>query len=313
MMQGRVSAKLAKSGVRGLAGAALRRAARLIDSPGRAGTQSSSWDHQLSAHRVLSRYMSFAGKDVLEVGGAQSAESMRPFLQEGAASGVVSGLGHITEECSREQDNLRIVRADALGLSRSFGPESFDVVYGLSIIEHVPCPDRFLEEVHAVLRPGGIAYLEGNPIWSSARGHHLWVATWGGAYRGRASRNYLFSPWPEQPSTNPLPDWSHLLMSPDQMQGLLAARGLPETDIHCILDWVFRSPEINRILMPDIAAAYGRSRLVVLEANTHRSAVPPPIEAQLRERLGSGIDFGLDSVAYVLFKPSRGGAARVTT
>jgi SAM-dependent methyltransferase len=298
-----VGAKFKRSGLRGLAGAVLRRAANLIEQPVLRDAGSPDSNHQLTAHRVLSRYTSFLGKDVLEVGGAQACTSMYPFLRDGAAGGVVSGLDHITEEVGAREDNLRIQRADALNLSAVFGPSRFDVVYGLSVIEHIPSPAVFLEEVYTVLRPGGFAYLEGNPIWSSRRGHHVWVATWGGPYRGRATANYLFGPWPGEVSTNPLPDWSHLLMNPDQMRGHLADKGLPEIDIDCIVDWVFSSPEINRLTLSDIAAAYGRSKLTVVEVNTSRSDVPHDVQVALRERREAGIDFGVESVAYVLAKP----------
>jgi SAM-dependent methyltransferase len=227
---------------------------------------------------------------------------MRPFLRDGAAYGVVSGLDHITDEQAFRERNLSVQRADALKLSATFGPSCFDVIYGLSIIEHIPSPSVFLDQVYAVLRPGGFAYLEGGPVWSSGRGHHLWVATWGGSYHGRATANYLFSSWPGKVATNPLPDWSHLLMTPSQMRAHLVDARLPELDIDCILDWVFSSAEINRLTMSDIAAAYGRSKLTVLEANTIRSDVPPDVLKVLRQRNGAGIDYGVESVAYVLAK-----------
>lgn len=66
----------------------LRRVARLIDHPPRFP----SMNHQLSAYSVLSRYMSFDGKDIVEVGGAQSCESMLPFVKHGAASGTVTAV-----------------------------------------------------------------------------------------------------------------------------------------------------------------------------------------------------------------------------
>jgi SAM-dependent methyltransferase len=300
----RVTAKFKQSGFGGIVGSALRKTANLLDNPMRSKTNSDASSFQLSAHRVLSRYTSFAGKSVLEVGGAQACESMYPFLKDGAVSGVVSGLDHISEEKKDQKFNLRIQRADALRLSETFEPSQFDIVYGLSIIEHIPTPDRFLDELFTVLRPGGLAYLEGNPIWSSRRGHHVWVATWGGDYQGRATANYLFFPMPGHVSTNPLPDWSHLLMNAVDMQKHLAEKGLPQIDIDCILDWVYSSANVNRLTLSEIAAAYGKSKLTVLEANTLRSDVPQDTQLALRERHGDKLDYGVESVSYVLFKPS---------
>jgi SAM-dependent methyltransferase len=137
-------------------------------------------NHQESAYDVLSRYVSFNGKRVLEVGGAQSCESAYPFLRGGAACVVVTGLDHVWREENGENSQLLIRKADALSLSRVFEPSSFDAVYGISVIEHIPSPKAFLAEVYKILKPGGLAYLQGDPLWSSRRGHHLWIATWGG-------------------------------------------------------------------------------------------------------------------------------------
>ena len=173
-------------------------------------------NHQLSAHWVLSRYVSMENRHILEVGGSQLGEAAQPFLDHGAAKVIITGLDHITEEKSAGE-RLQIRRANALSLSDDFEPNSFDIVYGLSIVEHIPSPWIFLDQLHAVLKPGGVAYLEGDPLWSSRRGHHLWVATWGGDYQHKASANYLFGEYQNHKSTNPLPDWSHLLMDQDQM------------------------------------------------------------------------------------------------
>jgi SAM-dependent methyltransferase len=145
--------------------------------------------HQSSAHRVLSRYIPFKGKDVLEIGGSQSGESAEPFLKDGAASVTVTGLDRVADK-EFVSGQLRFLRADALSLSSVFRPGSFDVLYGLSIVEHIPTPEVLLDEVYRVLKPGGVAYFEGNPIWSSPKGHHLWVSNWGGPYQRKTTANY---------------------------------------------------------------------------------------------------------------------------
>jgi SAM-dependent methyltransferase len=267
----------------------------------RAGVVDFPATHQVSAHWVISRYISIEGKKILEIGGAQSGEAAQPFLNDGAATVTISGLDHVTEEKS-VSSKLRIMHANALSLSDAFEPNSFDIVYGLSIVEHIPSPKIFLRELNSVLRPGGVAYLEGNPLWSSPKGHHLWVATWGGLYQHKATANYLFSEFPNKISTNPLPDWSHLLMDQDQMRKYLQAQSLPGVDIECIVDWVYRSDQVNRLNMSEIADAYSSSKLVLLEANTRRSRVPPDVEAALRKRCGEGIDYGTSGISYVLTK-----------
>ena len=290
-----ISSNLTKSNFRSMLVSPIRSAARrfgLLDAPE---------SHQLSAHWVLSRYASMQGKVILEIGGSQSGEAALPFLDDGAASVSITGLDHITgEECVN--DRLRILRANGLSLSSVFEPNSVDVVYGLSIVEHIPSPKIFLNEVHKVLKPGGVAYFEGNPIWSSPKGHHLWVANWGGLYEHKTTANYLFNSFPNTKSTNPLPDWSHLLMTSHQMEDYLDSASLPRGDIDCIIDWVYLSDQINRLNMREISEAYSTSKLIVLEANTVRCRVPSNIELALRKQHGDGIDFGTRGISYVLLK-----------
>jgi SAM-dependent methyltransferase len=293
----RIKKKLEKSGFRGLLASIMRRTAHHLE------ILSSNDSHQVSAYQVLSRYTSFQGKTVLEIGGAQSCEAAQPFLQDGAARVVVTGLDHISQDQSNREHNLQILRADALELSSIFEPCSFDIIYGLSIVEHIPSPKIFLDEVYRILKPGGIAYFEGNPIWSGFKGHHLWIATWGGPYQNKATANYLFGEYPNTKSTNPLPDWSHLTMTQEQMRAYLAAESIPDVDIECILDWVYHSDNINRLHMPEIAEAYTTSKLIVLEANTLRMDVPREVELALRNQYRDGIDYGIYGVSYVLAKP----------
>ena len=83
----RIKKKLTQSGFRGLLASAMRRELSHIE-----------YSHQSSAHKVLSRYISFEGKDVLEFGGAQFCDSTDPFFMDGVASVTVTGLDHISQE-----------------------------------------------------------------------------------------------------------------------------------------------------------------------------------------------------------------------
>jgi SAM-dependent methyltransferase len=257
---------------------------------------------QFASYKVLSGHMTFEGRDVLEIGGAQSCESMYPFLEGGAASGVVSGLGHVTEESKSDRYNLRVIRADGLRLHEVFQPDSFDIVYGVSIVEHVPCPAIFVEQIHSVLRPGGIAFIQGGPLWSSPKGHHLWVSPTMEAYRDKATAHYSFAKKPHLGATNPLPDWSHLLMSPEEMSNYLSRLSIPHSDIECIIDWVFEASTINRLTFEQIAEAYTNSRLTVLEVIADKVEVPDLAQAALRERFGMDQAWGICNVQYVLKK-----------
>lgn len=250
--------------------------------------------------KVIGRYINLKGCRILEIGGAQACISAKAFLDAGAAQVLVTGLDHIEQEGSTDDQRLIILRADGLDLRQHLEPNSCDVVFGLSIIEHIPEPQRFLQQVGGVLKPGGLALFEGYPLWSSAVGHHLWVASWGGVYAHRCRNNYFFTPLTGVSSSNPVPDWGHLLMNEAEMRQSLLEQSLPVDDISCILDWIYHSPEINRLDSRTILSAYNTSGLTILEANTRRQDVPADILVQLREKHGQGIDYGLSGLEMVL-------------
>lgn len=306
-----------RHGARGVVAGALRRAAGRLERPSRwrlpfrqtTGTATPTLmspayvRFQQMPHQVLSRYVEIAGTHVLEIGGAQACLSAHAFLDDGAARVTVTGLDHIIEGRTSADGRLSVMKADALDLRSRFEPGTFDLVFGLSVIEHIPQPERFLEEVHRVLRPGGLALFEGYPLWSSALGHHLWVTAGGGAYAGRTNNTYLFTRMDGVASTNPVPDWGHLLFGPTELATYLSDRSLPETDIACIIEWIYAANDINRLSTTAITRAYSTSPLVVREAVTQRVDVPPTTLDALRQRHGAGVDFGISGLLYVLARP----------
>lgn len=54
-----------------------------------------------------------------------------------------------------------------------FEDESFDFIYSLNVMEHIANPERALQEMHRVLRPGGRALLQYSPLYYSDSGSHL--------------------------------------------------------------------------------------------------------------------------------------------
>lgn len=54
---------------------------------------------------------------------------------------------------------------------------SIDIVTAWSVFEHVADPRDLLEQVHAVLRPGGALFIQVWPLWFSQHGAHMWPWT----------------------------------------------------------------------------------------------------------------------------------------
>ena len=182
--------------------------------------------------RLVSQYFNVRSKKVLEIGGNSDMKAAMPFLENEAALVVISGLGHIKEGTETVFKNLEFVKANGHEIVSKFGKSSFDIIFGVSIIEHISDPSHFLEQVYYCLRPGGFAIMSGNPIWTSKLGHHVWVKT--------EHAKYFFSE--KNDSTNPIPDWGHLLYDQEEMKSHLLKSSplLPLNDINLIVDFIYK-------------------------------------------------------------------------
>ena len=78
----------------------------------------------------------------------------------------------------------RIVREQALSgltfLSYEGGDvplpdESFDTVFCVDVVEHLPNLPRFVAEFRRLLKPGGLLLISFGPPWRHAHGKHMWA------------------------------------------------------------------------------------------------------------------------------------------
>ena len=85
---------------------------------------------------------------------------------EGYGAALLAGRAHVhaveldagsARHAARSYPRVRVVRADACVLP--YWPSSFDAVVAMQVLEHFFCADRFLRQVRALLRPGGVALL----------------------------------------------------------------------------------------------------------------------------------------------------------
>lgn len=61
------------------------------------------------------------------------------------------------------------------GRQLPFDNATFDCVFCIDVVEHLPEPGRFLAEFQRVLRPGGLLFISFGPPWRHAHGKHMWA------------------------------------------------------------------------------------------------------------------------------------------
>lgn len=179
------------------------------------------------------------GKRVLEIGSDYHLASARLFLSNGAHEVVATNIGDWHAPDVPQGVTFRVGDVADLDL----GEEGFDIVYGIAILEHLPDADAVARAVRRHLKPGGVGYLQGCPLWTGALGHHVYVSPHAIAKaEGRTAEAlskfetvYSFA----EDDKNPIPHWSHLCMTGSEMADFLVSRGLPPAHAEAVADHVY--------------------------------------------------------------------------
>ncbi len=122
-----------------------------------------------------------------------------------------------------------------------FPDGTFHCLLSISTFEHFHRPEVVLAEMHRVLRPGGVALVSFEPVWTASYGHHL-------HHFGAVS--------------DLVPPWSHLFLDKEQMEAVLARQAWPPDapiDRDAALRWIYQSNEVNRHDLRHLQASFAAS------------------------------------------------------
>lgn len=249
---------------------------------------------ELSAYQGIAvdrfaRRFNIRGSRILEIGTDSRLNPLRQFVREGAS--VTVGLNSNSEAFKTGQkptgSEIGLLYADAAALP--FADESFDAVFSVATFEHISDLHRALQEMHRVLAPDGIVYSHFGPIWSSGKGHHVDV---------RVGNEQA---WHSNPLLNPLPDFSHLLFTPDQLREALDGR-ISETLLDPVVEAVYSGPRINRMFFREYISAFERSAFRVESITFARDPVQPQLLRLLEFRYPRETSFDVTTIDVTLVK-----------
>lgn len=177
------------------------------------------------------------------------------------------------------------------GSRMPFPSDTFDAILSVATLEHVADVKTFLEECHRVLRPGGLFFIQFGPIWSSARGHHIWVA--------RDGLEVQFS----KPETNPVPDFAHLLLDEEEMRALLEDGACDPRLIDPILQWIYHRSDINRVSYEEYKRLFDESPFLIKRFRRLGRSRPDARTARaLTEKYGRGQEFRYGNIEAIAYK-----------
>jgi ubiquinone/menaquinone biosynthesis C-methylase UbiE len=224
---------------------------------------------------------------VLEIGSdgqLASAKALHALtgLDVVASNLTVGGLKDRVDEYP-----IRIHQNDVGSLD--FPDDSFSMLFGRAVLEHISDMDDFLVECDRVLEPGGVLYLDGGPLFYSPRGHHM-------AVRGPSGTHYGFAGMPDL-----VPNWCQLESNEDEVfRHLIEEKEIDPDDARVVAQYIFNSREQNRMSATQVIEAFERSPFENLAYDTTymRKITPPP---HLVAKYGE-FDLTCNGLAYYLKK-----------
>jgi SAM-dependent methyltransferase len=186
---------------------------------------------------------------------------------------------------------IRLLRED--GRSIPLPDESVDGVFTVATIEHVLEVDRLYAEVHRVLKPGGVLHADFAPIWSSSIGHHTYAVV------DEKEARY----W--KPGRNPVPDFAHLLWTPEEMRDFLSHGPCDDSLVEPIVDWIYHGDGVNRVLLEEHLQALKNSEFICERLRLKPGTPPDPeTESKLYARYGTARRFDVAGVEATMRKRS---------
>jgi len=150
----------------------------------------------------------------------------------------------VTNECfasAWENNSYFIVDEPAENLTEEYH-NRFDIVVSMSTFEHVDSVEKTMDNIYYMLRPGGIMYASYEPVFSCAKGHHVWI-----------NEELCFARLPEL-------DFFHLKYTYGEAREFL--KGIPKFDgyVDMILEQAYHSHVINRKTFSQHMDEISRSR-----------------------------------------------------
>jgi SAM-dependent methyltransferase len=198
-------------------------------------------------HRIiddLNAIHPLRGTLLLDIGASPHGYALERALEDGVTLYVGVGLDvSRPERVVGERGSVgMLLRTDAIVLQ--FPTGLFDLVLSVSTLEHVSDVDAVLSEIARVLKPGGMALLTFEPVWSCSYGHHL-------HHFGECAKL--------------VPSWSHLTRTPEQMRQFLTGRWPQAAPLSLdqAIEWVYSGREINRLTIRDFRDRFRRCPLTV--------------------------------------------------
>ena len=265
-------------------------------------------DYDLSFHfdylDICAKSISFAGLDVLEVGGAlppplvidhlgcnswTAVESPEYDWELGAANQINKHNlvldGNNTSQTRYKHCLMNIETADQPLHSQ------FDLIFSIAAFEHISRLPKALEAMFLCLRPGGRLFTMFSPVWSAHDGYHLPLSI-PKRFQIQEGTDYIFKPY------------GHLLQTRKSVYADLKQR-FDSSFAEEVVYYTYNSPHINRYFTDDYCSFFTQSAFqidsLLLTFVNHPA---PNLQKALCERYPSYSNFANNGIYLTATRPS---------
>lgn len=193
-------------------------------------------EYQENFVKDLNSKIQIKGKNVLEIGSDLRLKTARILLEYGAKS-VLCVNPDFPDELKSPDERITVTKELFENIDTQ--NNTFDIVFGIAILEHVHNVKGLFEKVRDILKPNGFALIQGHPLYCCSCGHHI-------AVNNRFGFNKKFGP------INPFEPWEHLMYDTrEDVEQLFIKKGFPKEDIDKMLNQYF-SDYINKYSTQDM-------------------------------------------------------------
>ena len=239
-------------------------------------------------HRMVDRLnaiRALRGTLLLDVGASPQGYALERALEHGVTVYVGVGLDISQPEYVVGDRGTVGILIELDAASLGFPAGTFDLVLSISTLEHALDVDAVLSEIARVLRPGGLALLTFEPVWSCSYGHHL-------HHFGDCAKL--------------IPPWGHLTSAPERMRQSLTGRWPEDAPLSLdqAIEWVYSGRAINRLTIRDFRECFRRCSLRVEWMIDLKEEPSDPVAVQHVARLtGMSVDeLGTKGLSVLLRK-----------
>jgi len=211
---------------------------------------------------------------ILDIG-CSAAEAK--YLAEHVKSVVGININKHYFRVKTRPKNMELLTMD--GTQLAFPDNYFDFVYSINLYEHIGNLSKCIDEQLRVLKKGGYCYARWDPIWSGPKGHHIhedMVKDWWDKY----FRNETYS---FRDDSQFITDWSHLLLSKDEMFNVLLPKIKNAGLTKHIVEYIYDSKDINRLFFDEVAKILSNKKIRIISWDKYNITVPPGILKDLKK------------------------------